>query len=245
MMKRQKAVYCAFAVLSLLLAGAPSAQAQIRRVDGPRQSIGVTLGYFALRGEESRTEGDVLLADLFDVEPLDFSVKDFNGVNIGGEWLFGLNDYLEGGVGVGFYQRTVPSVYANVVNVDRSEIAQDLKLRVVPLTATVRFLPIGRGSVEPYVGAGIGFFNWKYSEIGEFVDTSDNSVFPARYIASGSSVGPVILGGIRFPVADAWSVGGELRYQKAEGKGLADKEFLDDKIDLGGWTANFTFHLRF
>ena len=30
---------------------------------------------------------------------------------------------------------------------------------------------VGRGGVEPYVGAGIGVFNWRYSEVGEFVDT--------------------------------------------------------------------------
>ena len=245
MMKRLKAVHCALAMLTFVLAGASAAQAQIRRVDGPRQSIGLNVGYFALQGLESRTDGDVLVADLFDVEPLLFEINDFNGATIGGEWLFGLNDYLEGGVGVGFYQRTVHSIYDNVVNANGSEIEQDLKLRVVPFSATVRFLPIGRGSVEPYVGAGIGIFNWKYSEIGEFVDTADGAIFPARYIDSGTSVGPVILGGVRFPVGDAWSVGGELRYQRASGKGLLDQEFLDDKIDLGGWSTNFTFHIRF
>ena len=57
----------------------------------------------------------------------------------------------------------MPSVYAASVNANGSEIEQELKLRIVPLTATVRFLPIGHGSVEPYVGAGIGAFNWRYS----------------------------------------------------------------------------------
>ena len=54
-----------------------------------------------------------------------------------------------------------------------------------------------------------------------------------------------LLGGIRFPVADVWKLGVEVRYQKAEGKGLLDNDFLGDKIDLGGWTANFTAHVRF
>ena len=72
----------------------------------------------------------------------------------------------------------MPSVYRDFVNTNGAEIAQDLKLRIVPFTATVRFLPIGRGGVEPYVGGGLGVFNWRYSETGEFVDFSDNYGLP-------------------------------------------------------------------
>jgi len=48
-------------------------------------------------------------------------------------------------------------------------------------------------------------------------------------------------------VSDVWTVGGEIRWQKAVGKGLIDQNefFLGDKIDLGGWNYNFTVHLRF
>jgi opacity protein-like surface antigen len=241
MIKYSKAVHRAAAALLLLILAASSAEAQIRRVES-RNSFGFNLGYFSVTGEDSRVDDDVLLADL---ESLAFDVKDFNGANVGGEFLFGLGDYLEAGFGVNFYQRTVPSVYADVVGDDGFEIAQDLKLRIIPISATVRFLPLGRGGVEPYVGAGIGIFNWRYSEVGEFVDFSDDSIFRDRYVASGTSTGPIVLGGIRFPVADVWSVGGELRYQKAEGKDLFDAGLLGDKIDLGGWTTAFTFHLRF
>ena len=90
------------------------AQAQITRVSGPdtRQSIGVTLGGFFVTREDSRVTGDVLVADLSDVDPLLFEIEDFDGFVISGEWLVGLGDYLEAGVGVGYYQKTVPSIYA-------------------------------------------------------------------------------------------------------------------------------------
>ena len=236
----------AFAVAVLAIAAAP-AHAQIRRVESGRNAVGFNVGYFALRGIDSRVENDVLVEDLTQgAYSLAFDIKDFNGATFGGEWVVGIGDYLEAGFGAGFYQRTVPSVYEQKIRNDGSEIAQDLKLRVVPMTATVRFLPIGRGGVEPYVGAGIGAFNWKYSEVGEFIfqnDVTDRD----RFVANGTAVGPVVLGGIRLPVSDIWTVGGEIRYQKAEGKGLVDQNefFLGDKIDLGGWTTNFTFHLRF
>ena len=236
---------CLSLVLTLALLAPALAEAQIVRVSRgeARNAIGFNIGYFAVRGEDSRVVDDVLLADLNDFA---FQVKDFNGATFGGEWLFGLGDYLEGGLGVGFYQRTVPSVYADLQDTDGTEIAQDLKLRVVPMAATLRFLPIGRGNAaQPYVGAGIGIFNWRYTETGEFVG-SDGLLFRHRYIADGNTVGPVVLAGIRAPVGDAWLVGGEIRWQRAEGDiDRIRTELLGDKIDLGGWTTNFTVHVRF
>ena len=223
----------------VVLMPAPAA-AQIYQVE-PNQAIGFNLGYFAVPGEDSRTDGDVLLGDL---DSLAFEVDDFNSVMFGGEWLFGLTDFVEGGLGAGFYQRGVDSVYRRLTHADGAEIEQELKLRIIPLTATVRFLPLGRGAVQPYVGAGIGLFNWRYSETGEFVGT-DDFIFRNRYIDSGNSVGPVILGGVRAPIADVWMIGGEIRYQKAEGEIDPESDLLGDKIDLGGWTTSFTVHLRF
>jgi hypothetical protein len=222
-----------------------AATAQIRQVSSSdhRQAIGFTLGGFFPRGEDARVDGDVLFADL---DELAFEVGDFKGGSISGEWLFALGDFTEAGVSAGFYQRTVPSVYRAFQNADGSEIEQDLKLRIVPVTATIRFLPAGRGTVEPYVGVGIGAFNWRYSETGEFVDFSDSSIFRSRFVAKGTAVGPVVLAGIRAPIADVWDIGGELQYQRASGDTKASESgLLGDKIDLGGWHALLTMHVRF
>ena len=227
---------------------APSpAQAQITRVSSSasehRQAVGVTVGGFFLKGEDARVDGDVLFADL---DSLAFDVKDFNGATVTGEYLVGLSNYLEAGFSAGFYQHSVNSVYRNTVNANGSEIEQELKLRIVPLTATVRFLPLGHGSVEPYVGGGIGAFRWKYTETGDFVDFSDNSIFHDKFIADGTAFGPVVVGGIRFPFADMWDVGGEYRYQWADGDTKpAESGLLGSKIDLGGWNAALTLHVRF
>lgn len=234
-------------VLAILTVVAPApADAQIRRISSSgdwRQAIGFNVGYFAVKGEDSRGEDDVIFRDL---DSLLFDVSDFNGATFGAEWLFGVTDYIEVGAGVSYYQKGVPSIYADFQENDGTEIEQELKLRQVPLSATVRFLPVGRrASVQPYIGAGIGAIRWRYSETGEFVDFN-NDVFRASFEADGTEVGPVILGGIRFPVADVWLVGGEFRWHSAEGDtGGIDEGFLGDKIDLGGWSANFTMHFRF
>jgi opacity protein-like surface antigen len=252
-MKRQwfSTVVAAVGLLALTSASAQAQVVQVSRGGDSRHAIGFSFGYFFVTSAEGRASGtpeDTILANLDD---LAFEVNDFNNVTFGGEYLFGINDYLEAGVGVGYYQKTVNSVYANFVNTHGSEIEQDLKLRIVPVTATIRFLPVGRtGPVQPYVGGGIGFFNWRYSEIGDFVDfDNNNTVFSNRsdpFIADGTAVGPVLLGGVRFPVGDALTFGGEVRWQKATGDtGGLSAGFLGEKIDLGGTTVNFTIHFRF
>lgn len=222
------------------------ADAQITRVTGSdtRQSFGVNLGALFPKGEDSRVENDVLLENL---NSLLFEIEDFRGFSVGAEYLFGVTDYIEAGLDVSLYQRTVPSIYADVVHDDGREIEQDLKLRIIPITASVRFLPTGRNaSVQPYVGIGAGFLNWRYSETGEFVDFRDDSIFRDRFIAKGSTVAPVVIGGLRFLAADVWTAGGEVRWQKADGDtGGRDAGFLKDKIDLGGWTTSFNVHFRF
>lgn len=207
-----------------------------------QQALSLDVGYFAVRGEDARVDSDVLSANR---NFLAFDLKDFNNASVGAEWLVPIGDYLEAGVGLGFYRRTVPSVYASLVNRDGSEIEQDLKLRIVPVTATIRVLPLGRyGGIQPYLGAGLGLYKWRYSETGEFVDFRDNTIFRDRFIAEGTDSGPVVLGGLRFPVGSRFAAGGELRYQRARGA-LRGNEFEGERIDLGGYTYQATVQVRF
>jgi outer membrane protein W len=213
--------------------GTPVASAQ--------QQISFSVGGFSPRSVDSRASGDVLVNNL---DFLAFRISDFGGPLFGAEYLAGLGDNFDAGIGVGFYQRTVPTVYTDFTNSNGSEIEQDLKLRVVPFTATVRWLPMGHhNGVEPYIGAGVGVFNYRYSESGQFLAT-DRSIFRGTFVGSGTATGPVILGGVRVPVG-SWGVGGELRYQSAEGKLPADQDFAGSKIDLGGFTYTFTINVRF
>ena len=243
--RRQIAGLVAGVALMVAGASAPAAAqvVQVNRGDA-KHSVGFNLGYFAVKGEDSRVDDDVLLANLND---LAFEIGDFSGFTFGGEYLYGMGDYLEVGVGLNYYQKEVTSVYRDFVDIDGTEIVQDLKLRVMPITATIRFLPVGRAApVQPYVGGGLGIFPWRYTETGEFVDFSDSSIFRDRFEADGTAVGPVFLGGVRFPIGDAMTTGVEFRWQKAEGDtNPSESGLIAPKIDLGGWTTAWTFHFRF
>ena len=149
-------------VLAFGLFAATTASAQ--------QSLNLSAGYFAVRGEDARVDGDVLVENrnlfLFDF-------NDFNSASLGIEWLVPIGEFLEAGAGLHFTTRSVDTIYDDYVRPDGSEIDQQLKLRNVPLSATIRVLPLGRHvPFQPYVGGGIGINFWRYAETGDFIDFS-------------------------------------------------------------------------
>jgi outer membrane protein W len=216
-------------------------------VASAQQWVNINVGGFVPRSADARGDtvngqsNDVLVNNM---NFLAFNIKDFNGPTIGGEYLVGLGNWFEGGLGIGLYSRTVPTVYNDFVNANGTEITQDLKLRIVPFTATVRFLPMGRhNGIEPYIGGGVGVFNYRYTETGQFLAT-DNSIFSGNFVGSGTERGPVILGGVRVPVG-GWAIGGEIRYQSAAATLPADQGFAGTKIDLGGFNYLLTVGFKF
>jgi len=221
-------------VCAAMLVGAKTAHAQ-------QQTVNFTIGYFAPHGEDARTAGDVLVANR---DFLVFNIDDFDTASVGGEWLFPVGDFLEGGIGVGFSRRTVPTFYRDFKANDGTEIVSDMRLRTVPTTFSVRLLPLGRHiGFQPYIGAGLAVIAWRYSETGDFIDFNNNSaIFRDSFVNTGADVGPVVVGGIR-GASRTFSAGFEIRYQSAEG--TLDNSFAGSKIDLGGWTYNGTFGFRF
>jgi hypothetical protein len=227
-------------VLAFALASAASPVAA-------QQSVNFNFGAFTPFREDARSRSDGRSDDVLvnNLNFFDFEINDLDSATFGAEWLIALGSHAEAGLGLGFYSDAVDSVSRDYLNEDLNEIQQEFKLRIVPFTATFRFLPLGRSAaVQPYIGGGIGVFSWRYTESGEFVDLSDLTIFHDTFIGSGAEVGPVILGGVRVPLG-SWDLGGEIRYQKAEGDLPTDQGFSGSKIDLGGFNYLLTFNIRF
>jgi hypothetical protein len=220
-------------VLAAILMCAQSVHAQ--------QTVNFTLGYFSPPDAHSRDSDDVINVNH---SFLIFDPDEFGGASIGGEWLVALGRFFEAGAGVSYTGQTVPSVYRDFIDSDGTEIDQDLELRLVPIAFTVRVLPFGQSApLQPYFGGGLGIINWRYRESGEFVDFGAGRViFEDTFEDTGNSTGPIVLGGVRF-AGRRLTAGGEIRYQHAEGD--LSNEFAGSKIDLGGWTYNFTIGVRF
>lgn len=235
-MRRFLTIVSAAVVLGLLVPARSQAQ----------QSLNVYFGGFVLNGYDSRVDdgfsNDVLVNNY---DFLIYDIADFHGPTVGAEYLVGLGDMFEAGLGVGYYQGSADAIDADYEYPNGTQVHADLKLRTVPFTATVRFLPLGhRSGIIPYIGGGVTIVNWKYTEVGDFVDVSDYTTFYGKFQGDGVSTGPVILGGLRVPIG-AFDFGGEVRYQHAEGELPRDQDFSGDKINLGGWSYLATFNIRF
>jgi len=229
----------AIAILAGFLA-TPSASAQYATVTEP-QTLTLYLGGFLPTREGSRDVNDVLLQN---EQFLAFRIQDFDFTTFGGEWLFPIGHNFEGGAGVGYFQRTVPSTYLNLVNSNGAEITQTLQLRIVPFTATLRVLPFGtHAPIKPYFGGGVAVYYWHYNESGQWVD-ADNNIFLGSFTGSGGAVGPVVLGGVRAPVG-MLDLGFEVRWQGGEGTLPTDQGFAGTKIELSGMNYLFTVGIKF
>jgi len=123
----------------------------------------------------------------------------------------------------------------------------------VPFSATFRAIAFGHNApIQPYVGAGVGVYGWRYSENGDFVLANGAISRGEVNTTSGSTVGPIVLGGVRFPIG-AVAPGFEVRWQHAKGDLPTNNTlppgngnpFLGSVIDLGGFNYLFTFNIRF
>ena len=234
-------LFCSvISALVLGVIGSPNASAQ--------QLLSVYIGGFVPHAMDARGSDDVLFNNSSFLSTLNsangIDMGQFHGFTFGGEWLVALNRFLEAGGGIGFYQKAATTVYTNQVNSNGTEIAQELKLRIVPISATIRFLPLGhRAPVQPYVGGGVGINLWRYSETGQWVDSNSN-IFNGTFVGSGAKAGPLVLGGVRFPVGPM-GFGGEIRWQGGEANLPADQGFAGPTIDLGGFNYLFTVNFKF
>ena len=221
----------------------------------PAQTANFTFGWFFPTSFDSRVDGDVLVAncDEFDgaCSFLDFDKDGLTGITFGGEYLIPIGNYVEAGAGISYFKKTLDSRYAELVaddpntpEIEEEDIRQDLGLRMAPLAFTVRVLPLGATNpVQPYVGGGINVNFWSYKEEGEFVD-ENLDVFRDTFEDSGTKIMPTILFGLRYATG-GFSVGGEFRWQKGDAELDPDAGFLGSHIDLGGYSFQATFGVRF
>ena len=108
----RRVITAGFVTLVVLgVVGTPVASAQ--------QQLSFSVGGFSPRGEDARTNNDVLVNDL---DFLAFRIGDFSGPLVGADYLVALGDNFDAGLGIGFYQRSVPTVYNDFVNSNGTEL---------------------------------------------------------------------------------------------------------------------------
>lgn len=188
-------------------------------------------------------------ANIFDDTTELFTVDrdDWAGFAGGLEYSMNLGQRLELGFHVDAYGRNHRTSYRDFVRDDDSEIRQRLRLTIVPVGASVRFLPAGRRArVSPYVAVGADVIAYHFEEFGDFVDfqTSGLDISEDSFTSSGAAFGLHAAAGLRVAVGTDFSVTGEVRYLGAGTRRMAD-DFDLNEIDLSGAQATIGLHLRF
>jgi hypothetical protein len=161
-----------------------------------------------------------------------FQVDDLNylGGSVRYDWFLG--DFVNLSAGTSFFHNTTTVEDVDFEHTDGAPILRDIRLEIVPLEASVHFLPAGRNPhVIPYVGGGFGFYYWEYEEIGDFVVdrfSNDPRVITGSAYSDGWDPGWHVEGGVHIPVGRSVAIVGEAKYWKAEGD-----------LDVGGFDPSF------
>lgn len=215
---------------TLAVAGLTAAPSQAGGLD-------LRLGAFFPRADSNLFRDD---SELYTVEK-----DDWRGFAGGAEFAWGLGDRFELGVHLDGYGRTNHTEYRDFERESGRPITQSLKLTSAPLGFTVRFVPGGRGSVTPYVGAGADVVFYEYEEFGDFIDFEDEDlpVIADDFISRGAFPGFHVVAGLRIPINYDFSITGEARYLWAKGD-MAD-DFRGNELDLSGPSATIGVHVSF
>src|SRR5688572_3601343 len=191
-------------------------------------------------------------SDLFDDVDELFGVGqgDWPGVTGGMEYSRRVGHQVEVGFHLDAYGRRHRASYVDFTRSDGSEIRQRLRLNIVPLGMTFRFVPTFGGrrralKLEPYLGVGGDIFFYNYEEEGDFVDfdTDDLDIRDDHFVSNGAALGAHATAGLRVPLNRDFAITGEVRYQYAKTDMAGD--FGQNELDLSGTSATIGLHLRF
>ncbi len=183
-------------------------------------------------------------------ESFDFEVADFNYVMGGVELDLALNSYLDIGIGFDGYSRQVDSNYRDFIRGDGTQIQQRFKLKVLPITGGLQFLPLRRfRRFIPHVGAGGGLYYFDYHQEGEFINGTSFEIYPDTFRDSGlvpgfyANAGAELMFSEGIDPGEGWFVYGHLRQHWASTELAGD--FDRQNLDLGGTEIAFGVSLRF
>jgi opacity protein-like surface antigen len=207
--------------------------------------LDLRIGAFFPRADSNLFDDNRELYGFGENDPLEKS--DWIGVYGGAEWRFRVAPSLYIGVHLDGYGRTLNTEYVDFERPSGRPIEQSLKLNIVPLGASLRWVPRdGRRDISPYLGGGIDAVFYQYEEFGDFIDFFDDElpVIEDHFEDDGAALGFHALAGLRVPVSDDISLTGEARYLWAR-KDMGDDFGNDLRIDLSGLSATFGVSIRF
>jgi hypothetical protein len=226
-------------------------------------SISLRLGYYmprALNNSYLATHPDSLWA--IELDQMSFDLQDYRGgmFGLGYDRFFGPR--MNFSLTVDFYNRSQVGFYNDWVlnTLDEGDFAfpyelylgddilHSYKVKITPLQASLKFLPLGRrGRIIPYVGGGASLIFWGVDMFGDQINFAEEWIYTDEVLGD-ISIYPVVplsarendiafgwhaFGGFQVPIGYRATIDAEVRYHDA--KGRFEDLFVDfDDFHLGG-----------
>ena len=233
---------------------AASAQTSASAPSNPDFMLGRPRATIGIRGNWHMASAG---SDLYDfvTDQLTLEKSSFNAASMGLEFAANLTPRLDLVGGMDLHRTRTPSEYRRFIDNRGLPIQQTTALNQVNFTGSMKvaLLPKGRAisrlawiprTVVPYVGAGGGIGQYKFEQIGDFVDFQDNRVFADFFRSTGWAPIAHGFGGVDVQVFSKMLVSFEGRYSWS--KASLDQDFIDfEPIDLGGRKFGVGFHFVF
>jgi opacity protein-like surface antigen len=210
----------------------------------------LTLG---LRGGYSFNRSEAQIYD-FLKQNLTLSHSDFDGPAMALDVGVRATSWMDVVLGFEFTQSKNDAEFRYFVEDNREPIEQETRITQVPLTLSLRFYPLGRGRavashawirslLTPYVGGGVGGTWYELRQDGDFVDTTDLSIFEAKLKSDGWAFSQHVMVGVDIRLTRNFGVVMEARYHWAEAH-LGGDFIGFNNIDLDGARAMIGFSMR-
>lgn len=237
-------------VIALLTLLAPAARAQ----SGDGFLFGQPHGSVTLRGGFSQASAS---SDLFDQSRETFTLGkgDFGGVSGGLEAAVRVAPNVDVSFDVGYARTSALSRYRNFVDNNNAEIQQTTSLLRVPMTVNARLYlaPPGRSvghfawipsGVAPWIEGGAGIMSYRFSQEGDFVDTSTGVVYPDAFVSSGTTPMAQVVGGADMNISPRLALVGDARYLWAKRPSLGSDFQKFQPLDLSGVALSLGLTVR-
>jgi hypothetical protein len=195
-------------------------------------------------------------SDIFDFLTTELTLerRDFLAPAFSAELALLVHRSFDIGIGIGRAASSSRSEYADFIGDDGQPIEQTTWLRMTPVTASLRVLPLGRGrtlselawlpaGTTPYVGAGGGVTWYRLRQEGEFIRAVTNEIIIHEYVSSGQGATAHALAGVDHWITSRIGANLEARYTWGSA-GLEGSYRTYDRLDLTGFQVGLGIAFR-
>lgn len=126
----------------------------------------------------------------------------------------------------------------------RTPVGATLRYHLLPRGRTISALSWIPAPVVPWIGAGGGVMNYRFEQVGDFIDFETSEVFFDRYTAKGWTPFAQGAAGAGWTVAPRLLLSAEARY--VWGRGDLGRDFVGfERLDLSGVSTTLGLTIRF